>query len=160
MLNKRKATKRQLVKITKQPWFIRTKKQGTKKTYWFKCCNPSCNKVFGITQKRFNQGVGKYCSQFCARRDWTGEDNPNWKGGLKNRQGRLTNYLRKKIIEERGARCENCGFDNYKECIEVHHIIPAAKGGTNNPKNLIVLCSICHRYLHATGNLPDFSFPS
>lgn len=41
--------------------------------------------------------------------------------------------------------CASCGS---KERLEVHHIIPVYKGGTNIKKNLRVLCHDCHNQLH------------
>ena len=32
--------------------------------------------------------------------------------------------------------------------VEVHHIIALGEDGFDNPKNMIALCSDCHRYLH------------
>lgn len=36
--------------------------------------------------------------------------------------------------------------------MEVHHIIPRSKGGTNKPSNLICLCHGCHRKVHKNNN--------
>lgn len=44
--------------------------------------------------------------------------------------------------------CEVCG----KECVrdlEVHHIKPRSEGGENSPRNLVVLCELCHDKHHA-----------
>ncbi|MFH2054291.1 MAG: HNH endonuclease signature motif containing protein [bacterium] len=38
--------------------------------------------------------------------------------------------------------CTNTGF------LEIHHRVPAAQGGTDDPGNLISLCARCHRRLH------------
>ncbi|MGD9548538.1 MAG: HNH endonuclease [Candidatus Krumholzibacteriia bacterium] len=38
--------------------------------------------------------------------------------------------------------CSNTGF------LEIHHRVPAAQGGTDEPANLIALCARCHRRLH------------
>jgi len=40
-------------------------------------------------------------------------------------------------------RCSKCKTPNW---LEVHHIIPLYRGGSNNNDNLITLCSLCHRY--------------
>ena len=40
-----------------------------------------------------------------------------------------------------GNCCEECGI---KENLSVHHIIPLSKGGTNDMKNLTILCRSCN----------------
>jgi len=42
--------------------------------------------------------------------------------------------------------CQICGSKNKK--LQVHHIIPRSKGGTNEPKNLTTLCVVCHDKVH------------
>lgn len=49
------------------------------------------------------------------------------------------------LIEERGAYCEECGEDGP---LHVHHIIPISKGGSNEIKNLKLLCYKCHLSQH------------
>lgn len=69
---------------------------------------------------------------------------------------------RKKCIEKYGHACKICGFkfsDKYGEIgenfIEIHHIVPLHKIGKQyrvNPlKDLIPVCSNCHRMLHRNG---------
>lgn len=51
--------------------------------------------------------------------------------------------------------CEKCGkYRPWGKWMEIHHIKPLADGGTNNEKNLVVLCDICHAEYHITD--PDF----
>ena len=70
--------------------------------------------------------------------------------------------LRKAAIQIHGTKCMACGFDfgdkygnigrNY---IEVHHIVPLSKSketDINPEKDLIVLCSNCHRIVHRKRN--------
>lgn len=40
--------------------------------------------------------------------------------------------------------CRICG----NKAEEVHHILPRSYGGTNNPRNLICVCSLCHQQIH------------
>lgn len=54
--------------------------------------------------------------------------------------------LRKQILKLI-THCECCG-DTTKEILQVHHIIPVKKGGTNDANNLIVLCPNCHYKAH------------
>ena len=44
--------------------------------------------------------------------------------------------------------CEVCGDPIVKE-LEVHHILPRAEGGSNELRNLVVLCERCHDKHHA-----------
>ncbi|NDJ15275.1 MAG: hypothetical protein EBY17_29525 [Acidobacteriia bacterium] len=44
--------------------------------------------------------------------------------------------------------CEVCGDPVVKE-LEVHHILPRAEGGSNDLRNLVVLCENCHDKHHA-----------
>ncbi|MBK9305167.1 MAG: HNH endonuclease [bacterium] len=46
-----------------------------------------------------------------------------------------------------GHRCQAPGCRNSRY-LQVHHRIPAAAGGKPEPKNLVTLCSRCHRALH------------
>lgn len=39
-------------------------------------------------------------------------------------------------------RCANCGSTNN---LEVDHIVPLSRGGTNDIDNLRILCKSCHR---------------
>lgn len=53
--------------------------------------------------------------------------------------------IRSQILLRDGFRCREC---NYYKHLEVHHIIPRSKGGTDDPNNLITLCQRCHRKKH------------
>ena len=55
---------------------------------------------------------------------------------------------RNRILERDGHRCRRCGVDgssgDYREQLQIDHIIPRAKGGTNEDSNLQVLCFACN----------------
>lgn len=53
--------------------------------------------------------------------------------------------LRSRILLRDLFRCREC---NYFKHLEVHHIIPKSKGGTDDPDNLITLCGRCHAKKH------------
>ena len=57
---------------------------------------------------------------------------------------------RKAVLARDGHRCTTKGC-NAKHFLEVHHIEPRSRGGTNAEANLITLCSSCHRHLHERG---------
>lgn len=53
--------------------------------------------------------------------------------------------LRFEILKRDGYHCQLCGAtaqDGAK--LEIDHIVPVAKGGTNDPSNLQVLCRDCN----------------
>lgn len=52
----------------------------------------------------------------------------------------------KKAIRDRGQNeCRKC---YRRECLTIHHIQMVMDGGTNDPDNLILLCSACHQEWH------------
>jgi hypothetical protein len=48
--------------------------------------------------------------------------------------------LRSRVMQRDGRRCRHCGTT---ERLSVHHITPRPEG-TNDPRNLVTLCSTCH----------------
>lgn len=44
-------------------------------------------------------------------------------------------------------QCDYCG-ENTKEILQLHHIIPVSKGGSNDFNNLVLLCPNCHIKAH------------
>lgn len=54
---------------------------------------------------------------------------------------------RARVMARDGHTCQAKGCGNTR-FLEVHHKTPVAAGGTNEPENLITLCSGCHRALH------------
>ena len=64
----------------------------------------------------------------------------------KESEWRVGLSLRIKIIARDKSRCQLCGTHVSEGArIEVDHIIPKSKGGTNHPSNLWVLCFDCNR---------------
>lgn len=53
--------------------------------------------------------------------------------------------IRSKILLRDNFRCKECGY--YKH-LEVHHIIPKSKGGSDDEENLVTLCQRCHAKKH------------
>ncbi len=52
------------------------------------------------------------------------------------------------VLDRDGYKCQRCKGKSKDKKLHVHHIIWRSKGGTDEPKNLIVLCSKCHDELH------------
>jgi len=55
---------------------------------------------------------------------------------------RQRTFVRRGIFERDSYRCQLCGAGRL---LEIDHILPIARGGTNNPANLQVLCRPCNR---------------
>lgn len=59
--------------------------------------------------------------------------------------------VRSEAIAKAGSQCEHCSSP---DSLQVHHILPVAKGGKDDLENLIVLCSGCHTLAHSAAGLP------
>lgn len=57
----------------------------------------------------------------------------------------LSGSLRYKIIKRAKGRCEACGVSADERAIDVDHIIPKNKGGSDDESNLQALCYKCNR---------------
>jgi hypothetical protein len=53
--------------------------------------------------------------------------------------------LRYEVLQESGGRCALCGATSEDTRLEVDHIVPRSKGGSNDKENLQVLCDRCNR---------------
>ena len=49
------------------------------------------------------------------------------------------------------GRCQLCGKEVFGKKVNLHHIIPRSKGGTDKPNNLALLHNKCHEKLHKKG---------
>jgi len=61
--------------------------------------------------------------------------------------------VRREILERDGHRCRSAGCGSAR-FLAVHHRTPREAGGTNDPENLVTLCSSCHRALHGHAGKP------
>ena len=52
--------------------------------------------------------------------------------------------LRYEVLKRARGRCEACGISNEERALQVDHIIPRTKGGSNDLSNLQALCSSCN----------------
>ena len=57
----------------------------------------------------------------------------------------ITKATKRKISELWNNACATCGNN---DILEFHHILPKAKGGTDDYDNIILLCACCHSALH------------
>ena len=59
-------------------------------------------------------------------------------------QGRVPTMQLRRLLVDAGrdvSRCERCGAGSG---LQIHHLRSLARGGTNEPANLAVLCTACH----------------
>lgn len=64
----------------------------------------------------------------------------------------------RQVFERAKHRCEYCQTQGRLILVlEVDHIHPQSKGGTDNPDNLCAACPLCngHKYNHETGFDPE-----
>jgi hypothetical protein len=59
-------------------------------------------------------------------------------------EGRLAipSEVRREVWRRDGGKCVKCGS---REKLEFDHIIPRARGGSNTPRNIELLCESCNR---------------
>jgi hypothetical protein len=55
----------------------------------------------------------------------------------------IPSKVQKFIFQQSHSRCPFCGESDVN-VLEIHHIIERALGGSNQPENLILVCSNCH----------------
>ncbi len=69
--------------------------------------------------------------------------------GARNR-ATIPPSVRRAVLDRDRHRCRmpGCGSAHF---LQVHHLVPREAGGSNQPDNLVTLCSGCHRALHRTG---------
>ena len=74
--------------------------------------------------------------------------------GVEYQQGTLAGYeLREYLLEKWGRNCTYCGKENIP--LQVEHIAPRAKGGTNRVSNLCLACEKCN-LAKGTKDIKDF----
>lgn len=74
--------------------------------------------------------------------------------GVEYQQGELQGYdVREYLLEKFGRRCAYCKVENVP--LEIEHIRPRTRGGSNRVSNLVLSCKPCNR---AKGNLTAEEF--
>ena len=56
--------------------------------------------------------------------------------------------LRHEVFRRDNYRCRECGATNKETTLEIDHIVPVSKGGSNSLSNLQTLCKKCNRAKH------------
>jgi ATP adenylyltransferase len=67
--------------------------------------------------------------------------------------------IRYQVLAAARGRCALCGATSIERRIEVDHIIPRSRGGSNDISNLQALCDVCNRGKSNTDQT-DFRTPS
>lgn len=77
-------------------------------------------------------------------------ENPDVQG-VEYQQGRMFGYADKKayLLERENRCCIYCGIHASKAKMEIEHVIPRSKGGTDSLNNLVLSCNACNQ---AKGN--------
>lgn len=57
----------------------------------------------------------------------------------------IQNLQRKRIYKRDGWACALCGSN---DGMQIHHVVPRGKGGSDLDENLICLCRFCHALAH------------
>lgn len=53
--------------------------------------------------------------------------------------------LREEIFSRDGRQCANCGVEEH---LQVHHVVPLSRDGTNKRTNLLTICNRCRNRTH------------
>lgn len=113
------------------------------------CSNSNCNKEFERSKPKSGENTSKHLKFFCSRKC---KDEAQRIGGVKEIQpphyGKDNPKKDYRILAFRHKKpeCEECGYNKYKEVLDVHHV---DKNRTNNNiNNLKILCPTCHREEH------------
>lgn len=56
----------------------------------------------------------------------------------------LSGQLRIRILERDGYRCIYCGQSSRSAVLQVDHVVPRARGGSDDPTNLVTACYECN----------------
>ena len=82
--------------------------------------------------------------------------NPNIQG-VEYQQGELQGYeVREYLLEKWGRKCAYCGATNVP--LEIEHIIPKARGGSDRISNLTLVCCSCNQEKNAL-TAAEFGYP-
>jgi 5-methylcytosine-specific restriction endonuclease McrA len=103
------------------------------------CLHSHTTKYFQKNRERLNERAREY-----AKQDVEGNRRRSWEAMHRNRSvGRETVRLSewKELLDKHGGRCVRCGSQDH---IQVDHIIPLSKGGTNTLDNIQPLCRRCN----------------
>lgn len=116
--------KRKLYAITK-PEIIRLQKQKTRERHLEK---------YKAKQCKYWRDRPEYKKMICAR----------YRARKREASGHHTVKELKSLLEKQKHKCMNCLVQLSKTGYNADHIIPLAKGGSNNISNIQILCPSCN----------------
>lgn len=87
-------------------------------------------------------GIRYYFDSKFRKRMKCREGNKRYGSGFKAR----TNTTKRNLIGRDGAHCRICKHYFSEKELTIDHVIPIREGGTNQYKNLQLLCRPCHNY--------------
>jgi len=103
---------------------------------------------------KYNEQV--FCDSKCFGKwkslNWSGENNPSWKGGKHHYYGPNWKRQARRTRHRDNHKCRRCGVDEseLRRALDVHHLKPFRFFGLENYKkanmlvNLVSLCENCH----------------
>lgn len=124
--------------VTKQPVRFNVGHSRKSKEYRREIVCPQCSTVFHVRKR----SKTRYCSSRCGA----------LASATKREQSRpritmaSPDLQRKRVWESRAHQCEDCGYDEHPEVLEVHHLNENRKDGQD--ANLKLLCPTCHEVRH------------
>lgn len=104
------------------------------------CICSSCDKAIYRKKSQLEKNTIFFCNRHCQT-EWK----RTHKWTISNKRPSSWKKLALLIKEERGNKCEKCGWAE-ANC-DVAHIIPRSKGGKDTRENALVLCPNHHRIL-------------
>lgn len=120
-----------------------------------------CEKEFErhLSEIARSKTPGNYCSSECWYAHNQGENHYGYNGSTPERQACYSSREWKqavKVVWKRDkASCQRCGIkaQYYDGKFNIHHIVSfQVKDLRTDPKNLILFCSKCHKWVHSNEN--------
>ena len=86
----------------------------------------------------------KTCSRVCANKLRKGA---KYTGVARKDKVKTARLLKNRLVQERGEKCERCGYPN-THILVIHHKVQRCYGGTDDLDNLELICPNCHAEIH------------
>ena len=118
-----------------------------------KCNCSHCGREIEVLKSKYDKCKNHFCDTKCQYEYQSGKNSPNYNPNITDEE-RDRNYpeykdWRKAVYERDNYTCQICGATvNDGAKLEIDHIKPVSKGGTNDENNLQVLCQQCNREKH------------